>query len=351
VTATAKDSLDSAAEAGLRHTTLERPGITRERAGEDWRYRNPNGDIIHDGRTIERIRSIVIPPAWTDVWISTDPRGHIQATGIDKRGRKQYRYHPKWRAYRDENKFDRLADFGRALPPLRERVDTDLARSGFPREKVLATIVKLLDTSLIRIGGKGYERENGSFGLTTLRNRHVEITGATIHFTFKGKGGLEHSIDLHDKRLARIIKRMRDLPGYHLFQYLDEDGGRHDISSEDVNRYLREVTGEHFTAKDFRTWAGTVRFAFELRHLPDPESEIETKRNIVTAIRAVSRVLGNTPAVCRSSYIHPAIIDAYFCGDRLTRLWERASTTSLSLSAEEQVVLEFLEGVSPQSIA
>jgi DNA topoisomerase-1 len=345
------EAIESATHAGLRHTNLGRPGITRERVGEDWQYRDPHGEIIRDERTIERIRSIVIPPAWTDVWISTDPRGHIQATGIDKRGRKQYRYHPKWRAYRDENKFDRLLDFGQALPPLRERVEEDLAKPGFPREKVLATVVKLLDTSLIRIGSREYERQNGSFGLTTLRTRHVQVNGSTIHFTFKGKGGLEHTIDLRDRRLAGIIKRIRELPGYHVFQYLDGDGARHDISSDDVNAYLREATGEHFTAKDFRTWAGTVRFAAELRYLSEPESETEAKRNVVTAVKAVSRVLGNTPAVCRSSYIHPAIIDAYLCGNRLAPLWERVSATNPDRSPEELVILEFLGSISSKASA
>ncbi|HEU0164349.1 MAG TPA: hypothetical protein VFQ54_04840, partial [Thermomicrobiales bacterium] len=302
--------VEAATRAGLRHTSLDRPGITRERSTTDWCFRNPDGTIVRDERVLDRIRAIVIPPAWRDVWINPDPRGHIQATGLDSRGRKQYRYHPQWRAYRDETKFAHLAAFGAALPGIRDQVACDLARHGFPREKVLATIVRLLDTSLIRIGSREYERTNGSFGLTTLRNRHVAVVGSTIHFTFKGKGGIEHTVDLQDRRLAAIVKRMRELPGYHVFQYVDGDHRRHDVSSEDVNGYLREISGEQFTAKDFRTWAGTVRFVADVRDEPTPPSATEASRRVVAAIRCVSAALGNTPAVCRASYIHPAVIEA-----------------------------------------
>lgn len=331
----------AAEEAGLRYASLERPGITRERAGDDWRYRRPGGEIIRDEHVLARIRSIVIPPAWTDVWICTDPRGHIQATGFDQRGRKQYRYHPKWRLHRDETKFDRLAEFGAALPHIRDHVETDLLRPGFPREKVLAIVVKLLDVSLIRIGNKGYERTNGSYGLTTLRNRHVKINGAAIHFTFRGKGGIEQTVDLRDRRLANTIKRMRDLPGYHLFQYIDDDGQRRDISSEDINAYLRAISGEQFTAKDFRTWAGTVRFIEVLGKDLDWETESEAKHRIVQVVNAVASDLGNTPAVCRGSYIHPAAIDAYLDGTSLKDLRKRVRRRN-SRPVEELIVLELL---------
>jgi DNA topoisomerase-1 len=334
---------DSAKEAGLHHASLNRAGITREAAGEHWRYRSPSGEIIQDERQLERIRKLVIPPAWTEVWICPDPRGHIQAVGLDSKGRKQYRYHPAWRAYRDETKFAHLAEFGAALPKIRERVDLDLAQPGFPRQKVLATIVKLLDASLIRIGNKGYERANGSYGLTTLRNRHVKVDGETIHFTFKGKGGIEHTVDLRDRRLARIVKRMRELPGYHVFQYLDTDGRRHDVSSDDVNNYLRTISGGEFTAKDFRTWAGTVRFIAELRDLPRPDSDTDANHAVVAAVKAVSRVLGNTPAVCRGSYIHPAAIDAYLDGISLAQSWKRCLRKGKECPVEELVLLDILK--------
>lgn len=314
---------EAAAQAGLRYARLDRPGITRERVGKGWRYRKPDGEIIRDERTLERFRAIVIPPAWTGVWIAPDPRGHIQATGYDIRGRKQYRYHPKWRAHRDETKFEHLAHFGEELPAIREQVDRDLCRTGLPLEKVLATVVKLLDVSMIRIGNRVYEIENGSFGLTTLRNKHVTVEGATIHFTFRGKSRIAHELDLHDRRLANIVKRMRDLPGYHLFQYVDETGQHHEISSEAVNAYLHNVAGNSFSAKDFRTWAGTVRFVEVIKDRLIWQTETEAKRNVVAAVKEVAAELGNTPAVCRASYIHPAMIDAYLDGTTLADSWRR----------------------------
>jgi DNA topoisomerase-1 len=336
----------AAEEAGLRYARLDRPGITRERTGDGWRYRDPKGKVIRDKRVLERIRGIVIPPAWTDVWICTDPRGHIQATGYDDRGRKQYRYHPKWRAYRDETKFEHLLRFGEALPRIREQVERDLRRPGLPLEKVLATVVRLLDVSMIRVGNRAYEVENGSYGLTTLRNRHVKIEGATIHFTFRGKSRIEHSLDLHDRRLATIVKRMRELPGYHLFQYVDERGNHHEISSEAVNAYLHDIAGNSFSAKDFRTWAGTVRFVEIIRETPEWQTEAEAKRNVVTAVKAVAAELGNTPAVCRASYIHPAVIDAYLDGTALADSWRRVERRmrerAQARTAGELVVLDLL---------
>lgn len=314
---------ESAAQAGLRYARLDRPGITRERSGQGWRYRNPSGELIRDRQVVDRVNGIVIPPAWTDVWICTDPRGHIQATGYDKRGRKQYRYHPKWRAHRDETKFEHLLKFGEALPRIREQVERDLRLPGLPLEKVLATVVRLLDVSMIRIGNRAYEIENGSYGLTTLRNRHVRIEGSTIHFIFRGKSRIEHSLDLHDRRLANIVRRMRDLPGYHLFQYIDERGRHREVSSEAVNAYLHDIAGNSFSAKDFRTWAGTVRFIEAIKEHLDWQTEAEAKRNVVAAVKVVAAELGNTPAVCRSSYIHPAIIDAYLDGTALADSWRR----------------------------
>ncbi|MGH2551801.1 MAG: DNA topoisomerase IB [Thermomicrobiales bacterium] len=336
---------DAAAHAGLRHTSLDRPGFTRERSGSGWAYRDREGKIIHDERVLERIRAIVIPPAWTDIWICPDPRGHIQAVGFDLRGRRQYRYHPKWRAYRDETKFDRLAMFGELLPELRERVESDLLRSGLPRQKVLAIIVKLLDTALIRIGNRAYERTNGSFGLTTLRNRHVQVSGATIRFTFRGKSGTLHDLELQDRRLANAIKRMRDIPGYHVFQYLDSDGQRHEISSDDVNGYLRELTGSSFTAKDFRTWAGTVRFVEAIDQ--EPDSTQSPERQVVATVKKVAAALGNTPAVCRASYIHPAVIEAFLDGSSLSdarrRVHRRGRAGDSRRTESELIVLDLLK--------
>ena len=254
----ARDSEAAARAAGLRFTNLDRPGITREPRKDGWRYRDPAGKIVRDKKQIERINALVIPPAWTDVWINPDPRGHIQVTGRDARGRKQYRYHDKWRAIRDEAKFARLAAFGRALPTIRERVENDLRKTGLPQEKVEATVVRLLDESLIRIGNEEYARDNASFGLTTLQNEHVDVDGAKLRFHFRGKSGKEHEVDVKDRRVATIVRKLQDMPGQHLFQYKDDDGELRPVTSDSVNDYLQEASGEPFTAKDFRTWAGTV---------------------------------------------------------------------------------------------
>jgi DNA topoisomerase I len=311
-TASAPDPLESAREAGLRYVSDEKPGIRRRRSGNGFRYLRPDGTAVRDEPTLHRIRKLVIPPAWTDVWITTDPRGHIQATGRDARGRKQYRYHPRWRAVRDETKYERMLAFGAALPTIRARVDADLARPGLPREKVLATVVRLLEATLIRVGNEEYARENRSYGLTTLRNRHVGVNGTELRFEFRGKSGKQHRVSLRDRRLAQVIRRLQELPGQEVFQYVGEDGARHSIDSDDVNAYLREIAGQDFSAKDFRTWAGTVLCAVALREVEACVSESDAKRNVAQVVTSVAQQLGNTPAVCRSSYIHPAVIETYF---------------------------------------
>src|SRR5687768_6939072 len=309
------DPIAAARAAGLRYTSENVPGISRRRAGKGWSYRAADGSLIRDAKELQRIRALVIPPAWTNVWINPDPRGHIQATGRDARGRKQYRYHAKWRATRDETKFSRMIAFGEALPRIRERVEADLALPGLPREKTLAIAVRLLDEALIRVGNAEYARDNDSYGLTTLRDDHVDVSGATVHFTFRGKSGKAQEIDVRDRRVARIISRLQDLPGQHLFQYLDEEGEPHTIGSEDVNAYLQEIAGEEFTAKDFRTWAGTVLAARALRELGPFQSETAMKANIVAAVDAVAVRLGNTRAVCRAAYIHPDVLLGYESGE------------------------------------
>lgn len=306
--------IESAKSAGLRYVCDGARGIRREMGPLGFRYVGLDGKVIRKAAELKRIRMLAIPPAWTDVWICADPRGHLQATGRDARGRKQYRYHNDWRACRDETKFDRMQAFAAALPGVRERTEGDLARPGLPREKVLAAVVQLLEKSLIRVGNDEYAKANRSFGLTTLRNQHVDVKGSTLRFEFRGKSGVRHSVDVNDRRLARIVKQCRDLPGQDLFQYIDEDGTHQDVTSQDVNAYLQEITGEEFTAKDFRTWAGTVLAAVALRTIDAAPSMTQAKKNVVQAIEAVARMLGNTRSVCRKSYIHPAVIDAYIDG-------------------------------------
>jgi DNA topoisomerase I len=297
--------------AGLSYVDDKDPGLRRIKAGTGFSYRDAEGRPVRDAATLERIRKLVLPPAWTDVWISPDPRGHIQAVGRDQRGRKQYRYHDDWRQARDETKFHRLIAFGRALPRLRARVEADLARRGLPREKVLAAVVSLLETTLIRVGNTEYAKTNKTFGLTTLRDRHADISTQGVKFQFRGKSGKVHETGVRDRRLARIVKACQDLPGQRLFQYVDDDGVRRAVESADVNAYLREALGEDFSAKDFRTWAATVSAARALLSLPQCSSETEAKRNVNTCVKAVAGVLGNTPAVCRRSYIHPRVLEAY----------------------------------------
>jgi DNA topoisomerase I len=338
-----KDPVAAARAAGLRYTPDIGPGITRRRAGKGWSYIDPDGAVIRDAKELQRIRALVIPPAWTNVWINPDPRGHIQATGRDARGRKQYRYHAKWRATRDETKFSRMIAFGEALPRIRERVDADLKLPGLPREKILAIAVRLLDEALIRVGNEEYARENDSYGLTTLRDDHVDVSGATVHFTFRGKSGKTQDIDVRDRRVARIISRLQDLPGQHLFQYLDADGEPHAIGSEDVNAYLHEIAGEPFTAKDFRTWGGTVLAARSLRERGPFESETAMKANIVTAVDVVAARLGNTRAVSRSAYIHPAVLLGYESGELC--LFDCDDRDEPGLDGDERWALAFLREV------
>ena len=338
---------DSAKAAGLRYVDERRmPGIRRLGSKTRVRYVGPDGRTISDRADIQRIRSLAIPPAWTDVWICPDPRGHLQATGRDARGRKQYRYHPRWREVRDEVKYGRLIAFAEALPTIRRRTDADLKKAGLPREKVLAAVVQLLEKTLIRVGNEEYARQNGSIGLTTMKDRHARIKGKSVRFEFRGKSGIAHAIDLDDARLARIVKACRDLPGYELFQYIDDDGRRQTIDSADVNAYLREITGQEFTAKDFRTWAGTVLAAQALAALATFKSNREAKRNVVTAIESVARKLGNTKAVCRKCYIHPAILDAYMDGSTIQTIKARASKLTRSrpaLSEHEAAVVGIIE--------
>ncbi|MBW3633684.1 MAG: DNA topoisomerase IB [Chloroflexi bacterium] len=337
----ADDPVAAARAAGLRYTPDVGPGISRRRAGKGWSFRGPEGGVIRDPQELRRINALAIPPAWTDVWINPDPRGHIQATGRDARGRKQYRYHEKWRATRDETKFTRMIAFGEALPRIRERIEADLRLPGLPREKILATIVRLLDEALIRVGNSEYARDNGSYGLTTLQDDHVDVSGSTVRFAFRGKSGKMHEIGVRDRRVAPIIRRLQDLPGQHLFQDLDEDGEPHALYSDDVNAYLREIAGEEFTAKDFRTWAGTVLAAHSLRGHGQSETQTAMKANIVAAIDAVAARLGNTRAVCRSSYIHPAVLLGYETGTLC--LFDCNGTGDPGLHADERWVLMFLK--------
>ena len=335
--ASGANGADIARSAGLRYVTDARPGIRRRRRGRGFSYLDAAGRPLRDRQQRQRIAALAIPPAWTDVWICASADGHLQATGRDARGRKQYRYHPDWRAVRDETKFDRLVAFGEALPHLRARLERDLERPGLPREKVLAVVVRLLETTLIRIGNEEYARENRSFGLTTLRNRHVTIAGAKLNFHFRGKSGQEHDVTLSDRRVARVVRACRDLPGQELFQYLDEAGERQTVDSADVNGYLREATGLDFTAKDFRTWGGTVLALSALQTIGggDPKAcrpaadrpagggpgaggpaggSREANHAVVEAVRQVARQLGNRPAVCRKYYVHPAVIAAFLSG-------------------------------------
>lgn len=297
----------------LRYVDDTLPGISRKKLRGKFYYFDPAGQRITDPDEIQRINSLAVPPAYTDVWICADPRGHLQATGRDARGRKQYRYHPRWREVRDSDKYSRLRDFGLALPKLRKQLEALLAAPGLSRDKVMATVITLLDATLIRVGNTQYARDNRSYGLTTLRSRHVEINGSAILFQFRGKSGVEHQITVKDRRLARIIKRCQDIPGQNLFQYLDENGERHTITSNDVNSYLQTLTGADFTAKDYRTWAGSALALAVLRKLQwQPESE--AKRHVVEMVKNVARQLGNTPAVCRKCYIHPAVLESFVLG-------------------------------------
>ena len=340
------DPIASAKAAGLRYVSDTKPGIQRQRKGDTFIYIGTDGQPITDEKELQRIKSLVIPPAWEEVWICPQANGHIQATARDAKGRKQYRYHPRWREVRDETKFGRMIAFAQALPTIRRRVEEDLQLPEMPRQKVLATIVRLLETTFIRIGNEEYARANKSYGLTTMKNRHVEVSGSTLRFRFRGKSGKYHSIKLTNPRLSRIVKRCQSLPGQDLFQYLDENGEPQSIGSSDVNDYLRDITGEDFTAKDFRTWAGTVLAAQALVEFEEYESETQAKKNIVEAVQAVASRLGNTPAVCRKCYIHPTILDTYLdhsLQQALKGITTNGNGDTSGLRAEEKAVVKLLQ--------
>jgi DNA topoisomerase-1 len=334
---------EAAEAASLRYVGDRIPGIRRRRAGGGFTYVDPAGRPVRDPETLHRIRALAIPPAWTGVWIAPMARAHIQATGRDARGRKQYRYHPRWRAVRDETKYGRLVAFGTALPRIRAAVARDLARPGLPRAKVLATVVRLLELSRIRVGNEEYARANGSFGLTTLRARHVDVTGSTVKLQFRGKGGKFHQVDVSDRRVARVVRRCQDLPGQELFRYLDAAGRPQRIDSADVNAYVRATAGQDFTAKDFRTWTGTVQAALALAGGAPFRSAAEARRNVVRAIERVAACLGNTVSVCRKCYVHPDVIAAYQEGELARPRRSRAATRGAhGLAPEEAAVLALL---------
>lgn len=344
-----------AAGAGLRYVTDGIAGISRRRSGKGWSYFAANGARISNPATRQRLNSLAIPPAWTDVWICPDPDGHIQVTARDARGRKQYRYHPSYREARDQSKFRRMLEFSEILPVLRERVERDLRAGDLSRRQLLGTVVRLLDRTLIRVGNDEYARENQSYGLTTLRRKHVRVKGTMLRFSFRGKSGVEHSVTVDDPRLARIVQRCRDLPGQEIFQYLDLFGKRKPVTSDDVNTYLRTISGRDISAKDFRTWGGTMVAAIELRAMGPAMSRSEADRNIVRALDAVAERLGNTRAVCRKYYVHPALLDAYHLG--LTAPLSmpaaqrpaRSNLPAAALRRDEVVVLQFLQGIASAS--
>jgi len=333
--------IDIAGAGGLNYVNPDDPGLTRRKAGKGFRYLDANGAPVDDPVTLDRIRRLVIPPAWKNVWICPSADGHLQAVGTDEKGRRQYLYHPRFRALREEAKFEHMIAFAEALPALRERVTKDMARPGLGRDKVLATVVHLLETTMIRVGNMAYAKENGSFGLTTLRVRHVKVEGSEIRFEFKGKSGKAWRLGVKDRRVARIIKACQDLPGQQLFQYLDDDGDRQTVTSSDVNAYLKAITGGEVTAKDFRTWIGTVLAATSLAELGEATSPTAAKRLLSQAIKVVAGRLGNTPTVCRKCYVHPEVMNAYLAGELALDIRE---TVGAALDPVESAVLAFLRG-------
>ena len=344
VVASAPEPRATARAAGLRYVTDASPGIRRRKAGKGFRYVGPDGKAVRDPEALARIRRLAIPPAWTEVWVCPDPQGHLQATGRDARGRKQYRYHPRWRAVRDEAKYGRTIAFAEALPAIRARVERDLRRPGLPREKVLATVVRLLETTLVRVGNPEYARQNGSYGLTTLRDRHADVRGARVRLRFRGKAGKAHEVELEDPAVARVVRRARDIPGEELFQYVDDAGQARPVTSGDVNDYLRETTGQDFTAKDFRTWAGTVLAALALKETRREAGATRRRRQVVRAIEAVAQRLGNTPTICRKCYVHPDVIEAHLDGTLLDALAEQVRDAAAEgLDADERAVLALLK--------
>ena len=341
------EAMNAAEEAGLRYVSDDQPGYRRKARGDDFDYFDAEGKPIQDEQRLLRLNRLAIPPAWTDVWICPTPNCHIQATGRDARRRKQYLYHERWREIRDENKYDRMIAFGKALPKIRRRVAQDLTLPGLPREKVLATVVQLLERTFIRIGNEEYARDNKSFGLTTMKDRHVEVKGSKLRFRFRGKSGKEHEVDVTDRHIAKIISKLQDLPGQALFQYVDDGGEIRDVNSQDVNEYLREITDDDFSAKDFRTLAGTVLTAVALKAQEKFETKKQAKSNITTAIKAVAKILGNTPAICRKCYVHPAIFESYLDQksiEGLKQMTEEAlEKEDVDLRSSEKAVLKFLD--------
>jgi DNA topoisomerase I len=349
------DPTDVAESAGLTYVTDEAKGITRERAGDGFRYFKPNGQPLEDEAALERIRKLAIPPAWTDVWICTRANGHLQATGRDDRGRKQYRYHPQFRETSEQNKYEHMLEFARQLPAIRAKVAEHMALRGLPREKVLATVVHLLETTLIRVGNDDYAKQNKSYGLTTLRNPHVKVEGSQLRFHFKGKSGKTWRLQIKDRRVAKIVKACQDLPGQDLFQYVDEAGELRSVTSADVNAYLREITGSDVTAKDFRTWAGTVMAALALQEFEAFDTKATAKKNLKSAIERVAARLGNTPTICRKCYVHPEILNSYAEGSLLLEIKrevEKELRDDLAaLKPEEAAVLSLLEARLSRTLA
>lgn len=336
---------EAAHSAGLRYVSDEAPGIKRTRRGKRFSYVMPDGQPVRDAATLERIRKLAIPPAYDDVWICLAPNGHLQASGRDAKGRKQYRYHEQFRAVRESTKYEHIIAFAKALPKVRAKVAEHMALRGLPREKVLATIIHLLETTMIRVGNSRYAQDNKSYGLSTLQTRHVAVEGTELRFRFIGKSGKQWRLSIRNRRVARIVKAMQELPGQHLFQYLDEEGVQHEVTSGDVNRYLREISGADVTAKDFRTWTGTVLAAVGFTEIGPAESMTQANRNVRTVVQAVSSILGNTPTVCRKCYVHPAITESYMAGTMQLRVKaaDDDGADAGRLTPEEQSVLRFLK--------
>jgi DNA topoisomerase I len=349
------DCRDAAEAAGLRYASADAPGISRRRVGKGFTYRDVDGSRLRDVTALKRIRALVIPPAWSAVWICPDPDGHIQAVGFDEKGRKQYRYHPKFREVREGVKFEHMMLFADALPGLRNRVAADMAAPGLGRTKVLATVVHLLETTMIRVGNETYAKENKSYGLTTLLVRHVRIDGAELKFHFKGKSGKTWRLSVRDRRIAKIVKSCQELPGQHLFQYVDEAGERQGVTSADVNSYLKEISGADITAKDFRTWTGTVLAAMALAEFEQADTAARAKRNVTQAIERVSSRLGNTPTICRKCYVHPQIVSAYLDGGLLLEVQkdidDQLRDDLSTLRPEEAAVLSFLRARVARDLA
>jgi DNA topoisomerase I len=341
------DPVEAAKAADLHYISDDELTIRRRRAGKGFAYVDAREKPVRDSKTLDRIKALGIPPAWIDVRITPDPNGHIQAVGRDARGRKQYRYHARWRAQRSETKFNRMIAFGEALPRIRERVEQDLALPGLPKQKVLALVVRLLETTLIRIGNEEYANLNKSFGLTTLRDQHVAVSPTKVQFHFRGKSGKMQAVSVNDRRLARLVRRCKDIPGYDLFQYVDDDGNRQSISSSDVNAYLREIAGEDFTAKDFRTWGGTVLSVLAFQEIGPQRDEHEIKKNVTQTIKKVAEQLGNTPAICSKYYVHPAVVEAYSNGSLIETLQQQTGktlpVTPNGLRPEEKCVMKILQ--------